>query len=482
MQEKGLSAFQLTMMALGTVIGGSFFLATSIAVKAAGSSIILAFIVGGILVYLILTALSEMTVANPHPGSFRTFAADAYGPFMGYMVGWVYWTGLVLSMSSEATAAALLIRSWLPLLSLPLLSIIIVALVTLLNLLEASLVTRLETSLASIKILAIVFFVILAVALIAGFGSGRAPLGFGAMQNAAVFPHGIGGLAGSMLIVLLGYAGFEVIGLAASEARDPHKTIPRAIKATVISLLVIYISVITLLLPLVSTQSLTTKVSPMVQALNIHGFGVAAGLVNFVLVTAIISTMLASVFGLGRMLRSIADNGDAPAFLKDRGDVPLRGILFSGLVMLVGVSMSYVLPDRIYVFLVSSGGFSLLFVYLIIMLTHLRFRRRSGCPPQGHCQLVGYPYTTWAAIIGLTTAIVTMPLIPGQGPGLFAGLALIVIYSIAYPLVHRTFAYLQPAAAKPIFDEDNQHPAKENSPEPDGQHGLSRWWSLFRRR
>ena len=157
MQEKGLSAFQLTMMALGTVVGGSFFLASSIAVKAAGPSIILAFIMGGILVYLILMALSEMTVANPHPGSFRTFAADAYGPFMGYMVGWVYWTGLVLSMSSEATAAALLIKSWFPLLSLPLLSILIVALVTLLNLMGASLVSRLETSLAAIKLLAVDF-------------------------------------------------------------------------------------------------------------------------------------------------------------------------------------------------------------------------------------------------------------------------------------------------------------------------------------
>ncbi|HNX92018.1 MAG TPA: amino acid permease [Syntrophomonas sp.] len=480
MQEKGLSAFQLTMMALGTVVGGSFFLASSIAVKAAGPSIILAFIMGGILVYLILMALSEMTVANPHPGSFRTFAADAYGPFMGYMVGWVYWTGLVLSMSSEATAAALLIKSWFPLLSLPLLSILIVALVTLLNLMGASLVSRLETSLAAIKLLAVVFFIILAVVLIVGFGSMRAPLGIGAIQNAAFFPRGIGGLAGSMLIVLLGYAGFEVIGLAASEARDPQKTVPRAIKATVVSLLVIYITVIALLLPLVSTQALTTKVSPMVQALNIHGFGVAAGIVNLVLVTAIISTMLASVFGLGRMLRSIADNGDAPAFLKDRGDVPLRGILFSGLFMLLGVSMSYALPDRIYVFLVSSGGFSLLFVYLIIMLTHLRFRKCSGCPPQGHCQLAGYPYTTWAAIIGLTAAIVTMPLIPGQGSGLFAGLVLIVLYSVAYPLVHRSFAYLQPAA-KPIFDEDHEHPAEANN-EPDRQPWKSRWWSLLRRR
>ncbi|NLN87157.1 MAG: amino acid permease, partial [Syntrophomonadaceae bacterium] len=100
MNKKGLSAFQLTMMALGTVVGGSFFLATSIAMKASGPSIIIGFVLGGVLVYIILSALSEMTVANPSVGSFRTHAAQIYGPFAGYIVGWVYWTGMILAMSS----------------------------------------------------------------------------------------------------------------------------------------------------------------------------------------------------------------------------------------------------------------------------------------------------------------------------------------------------------------------------------------------
>lgn len=452
MQKDGLSTFQLTMMSLGTVVGGSFFLATAIAIKAAGPSIILGFILGGILVYFILSALSEMTVANPHPGSFRTYATEAYGPFMGYLVGWVYWTGLVLAMSSEATAAALFIKSWFPYLSLPLLSIAIVGAVTLLNLLGASLLSKLESSLASIKLLAIVVFIALALMLIWGLGINRAPVGLGAVQNAVFFPNGISGLAGSMLIVIFSYAGFEVIGLAAAEARDPQKTVPRAIKATVISLLVLYIAVIALLMPLISTSALTSKTSPMVQALNAQGFGVAGGLVNLVLVTAILSTMLAATFGLGRMLRSLADNGDAPRILLDRGEVPLRGILFSGLAMLLAVSLSYILPDRIYVFLISSGGFSLLLAYLVIMLTHLRFRQRSGCPPQGNCQLGGYPYTTWAAIISLIIVIVTMPLIPGQGSGLFAGLLLVGLFSLAYPLARLNPLRTVPAA-KPMSDE-----------------------------
>lgn len=463
MKEKdGLSAWQLTMLALGTVIGGSFFLGSSIAIRAAGPSIIIAFIIGGIMVYWILTALSEMATANPHPGSFRTYAEQMYGPYMGFIVGWVYWTGMVLAMSSEATAASIFIKAWFPFLSLPILAITIVLVVTILNLLGASMLSHLENSLASVKLLAIAGFIILALLLIIGLLPGKAPVGIGSLAGASWFPRGIGGLAGSMLIVLFSYAGFEIIGLASSEARDPHKTIPRAIKSTIVSLVGLYIAVIALLLPLVSTSKFAPSTSPMVTALTAQGLGFAAVVINFVLVTAILSTMLASTFGLGRMLRSLADTGHAPAFLIDHHDVPLRGILFSGLAMLAAVSLAYVLPKQIYIFLVSSGGFSLLLAYLVIMATHLRFRVRNGCPPTGNCQLSGYPYTTWLAIISLVLAIASMPLIPGQGSGLFAGLLLIGFYSLAFFFSRRLSRPQVPAAAK-LLMKDTETNHSENS-------------------
>lgn len=130
---KGLSSWQLTMMGLGTVVGGSFFLGVAMALHTAGPSIIISYILGGALVYVILFSLSEMTVADPAPGSFRTFAERAYGPGLGFVVGWVYWTGLILAMSSEATAVAILLREWLPDLSLILVGSIIIIGVTLLN-------------------------------------------------------------------------------------------------------------------------------------------------------------------------------------------------------------------------------------------------------------------------------------------------------------------------------------------------------------
>ncbi|MHB8918840.1 MAG: amino acid permease [Desulfocucumaceae bacterium] len=430
--KDGLSSWQLTMLALGTVIGGSFFLGSSIAIRVAGPAIFLSFVLGGILVYIILSALSEMAVANPRPGSFRTYSEEAFGPWLGFVVGWVYWTGLVLAMSSEATAASVFLRSWIPQLSLPLLAIIIVAGVTLLNLLGAKTLSHLESGLAAIKLAALVGFVGLALALIVGFIPNKPPVGLGFLALEPVFPGGAAGVAGSMLIVLFSYAGFEIIGLASSEARNPHKTIPRAITYTVIGLVGLYCAVIAALLPLVPTGTLTAEVSPMVKALTVGGLGRAADSINVVLITAILSTMLAATFGLGRMVRSLADAGHAPSILIDKGDVPFRGILFSGVAMLFSVSLGYLLPRGIYIFLVSSGGFSLLFAYVVILFTHYRYRRKYGCPPRGNCQLAGFPYTSWAAIISLIIVISTMPLVPGQGAGLYVGLMLTGFFLLLY--------------------------------------------------
>lgn len=431
-KRSGLSAFGLTMMAIGTVIGGSFFLGSAIPIKAAGPSIIISYVIGAVLVYLILFALSEMTVADAAPGSFRTFAQQAFGPVAGFITGWVYWTGLVLAMSSEAVAVSLLLRLWFPNIPILVIGSLVILLITLINLMGAGWITKLETSLAAVKVIAIAAFIAIAAALISGAFPGKPRLGSGALTVEPLFQGGLSGVAGSMLMVMFTYAGFEVIGLAASETSQPHKTVPRAILYTVLALSGLYIGAIVLLLPLLPVSGIDTNVSPFIAALEYRGIGWAAGVINIVLLTAILSTMLAATFGLGRMMRSLSDEGHAPGWLKDKGDVPYRGIVFSGASMFAGLSMSFLLPKQVYLFLVSAGGFSLLFTYLVILITHYRLRKKNGCPPKGNCQLPWYPYTSLAAITAMAAIIVSMPLIPGQGAGLAAGVILVVFYFICY--------------------------------------------------
>lgn len=437
--EKGLSAWQLTMMALGSVIGGSFFLGVAVAIQAAGPAIVISFILGGILVYFILFALSEMTVANPDSGSFYTFTAQVFGPGAGFVVGWVYWTGMVLAMSSEATAASILIQGWYPRASIPIMGGIIIIAVTLVNLLGADKLSKLESSLAVIKVFAVAAFIVMAILLIIGLIGGNGAIGTGELTRESLMPGGIKSIAGSMLIVIFTYAGFEIIGLAASEASNPHKTIPKAITYTVVNLVGLYILFSVVLLPLIPTAQLSAKVSPMVAALDRHGMSWAGSVINFILITAILSTMLASMFGLGRMMRSVADEGHAPKWLKDKKDVPYRGILFSGFAMLVGLSFGLLFPS-VYLFLISSGGFATLLTYAAIVATHIRFRKKNGCPPNGNCQMPGYPFTSWIALISLIVIIISMPFIPGQTSGLVTGVIMTVAFGLIYyitKLFHR---------------------------------------------
>ncbi len=401
------------------------------AIHAAGPSILISYILGGILIYFVLYALSEMTVANPDSGSFRTFAAEAFGDGAGFVVGWVYWSGMILAMSSEATAASILLRDWFPNLSIPIMGSAIIIAVTLLNLLGADKLSKLESGLAALKLLALGAFIVIGLLLILGLFFRNAPVGIGEISNEPLMPGGLGGIAGSMLIVVFAYAGFEIIGLAASETKDPHKTVPRAINYTIVSLIVFYILSVAIMLPLIPTENLSEDVSPFVAALDRWGIGWAGTAVNVVLVTAIISTMLASMFGLGRMMRSLADEKQAPSWLIDKRDVPYRGIIFSGLSMLLGLGAGLLFP-RVYLFLISSGGFALLFTYASILATHIRFRKRNGCPPHGNCQMPWYPYSAWVALICMILIIASMPFIPGQTSGLLAGICMTVFFTCCY--------------------------------------------------
>ncbi|WP_099469908.1 amino acid permease [Konateibacter massiliensis] len=432
-ENAGLTSGHLTMMALGTVIGGSFFLGSSVAIQSAGPSVILSYIVCGILVYFILFALSEMTVSTPAVGSFRSFASQYVNDGTGFVVGWVYWTGMVITMSSEATAVSLLVKEWFPNISLPLLGSAIIIGVTLLNLLGARQLSRLEGFLAAIKIFAIIAFIVIGLLLIVGFFSDIPAVRNSVLTTEPFFGGGIKSLAGSMLIVLFTYAGFEIIGLAASETKDKQKTIPRAIHHTVFSLLILYILCIVTLLFLVPTSDLSENVSPLVSALNRYQLSWAGTAMNIILISAILSTMLAAMFGIGRMLRSLVEDGLGPHFLKDTTDVPYKGILFSGACMLLALFAGMLFP-RAYLFLISSGGFALLFTYIILMITHIRFRKANG-KPEGNCRLYGFPYSSLFTLIGLIIAMVSMPFIAGQTAGFFAGIFLVVFYGVSYAIM-----------------------------------------------
>jgi len=433
------------MLALGTIVGGSFFLGTGVILKTAGLGTLLAFALGGFIVYLIVMALSEMTVTRPTHGSFRGFAEVAFGPMAGFLTGWLYWTGLVLALSSEATALALFARLWLPAMPVWMLSLTVIVTVAALNLLDVSLFTVLESAMAAFKLAAVAGFILLMAVLVAGLVPGGPPSNVGAVVARGILPGGLGSIAGAMLIVIFAYAGFEILGLAAPEAKDPNRTVPRAIMLTVATLVTLYVGAMAVVLFALPPGGIEPEVSPMVSALRHFGLPGVGSFLNFIVMTAAFSTMVAGTFALSRMLYSLAEEGQAPALFRrlTPAGAPRSAMLASVGGMLVGVVLAYVLPRQVYLFLVSSAGFSLLFAYAMILASQLVLRRREGCPP-GACKMPFYPYSTWLGIILVVGAIVSMPLVPGQGAGLLAGLGLLAFFALAYLVAFRPGA-LPPA-------------------------------------
>lgn len=431
-----LGAGELAMLALGTAVGGTYFLGVAIPLRAAGAGALIAFLFGGVLIYIILTALAEMTIANPAHGSFREYVEQAYGPQAGFVIGWVYWLGLVLAVSSEATAASIFIRTWIPAAPLWLLSLIIIASVTAVNALDVRGFTRIESLTAAVKLLALALFIIFVFLLAFGVPGGRPP-GAGLLGQ-SVFAGGWSGIGGSMLLVMLGYGGCEVLGLAAPDARDPARTVPRAIVMSVIGLVVLYIGGVLALVLLLPPGTVSENVSPLVAALDLAGWPRWAGVMNAVVMSASLSQMLAAMYGLSRMLYSLAQEGQAPriAGRLTRAGVPRNALFFSGGTMLVGVVLAWILPGQVYRLLTSSGGFAILFAYLGILASQLRFRAQITCTP-ATCRMPGYPYSTWMGIAMLLLVIASMPLVPGQGAGLVTGLALLAITAAASVVVVR---------------------------------------------
>ena len=284
-------------------------------------------------------------------------------------------------------------------------------------------------------------------------------------------PGGITGLLGSMLIVMFSYCGFEVIGLAASEAEDVQKTIPKAIRYTVLSLVVLYILYIAVLLPLIPTSTLNENTSAIVASLSLNGIGWAGTVIGAVIVSAILSTMLATMFGLGRMMRSLARERQAPAWLREKTDVPYRGILASGAAMLAALWFGLLLP-RVYLFLISSGRFChSLYVRRYDGLTFALSPAvwlpppppRPPPPPDGKCQMRGYPYSTIFVMVSLIIAIASMPFVKGQTSGLIAGLVLLAFFEISYTVM--TYMRNRRGEGLPFTVDQRQNMATEFSEE-----------------
>jgi len=420
--SRQLSSVQQTMMALGGAIGTGLFLASGLAVNIAGPAVIVSTVIVAVISLLLGRALSEMAVAHPAAGAFGLYAGMYISPFAGYAVRVSYWLMEVIATGGQLVAASIYMGFWFP--SVPG-AVWVLAFAVILLYVNSRAVGRLgaiEYWLVMIKVVAIVLFIGLAVLLLVG-ATGEPAIGLSNLTAGRGFmPFGVEGVWLGCCLVLYSFIGVEIVGVTSGEAADPGRTIPRAMRRLVFGLSAIYILTIALLTALTPWQQLGVGESPFVSVLAKLGVPAAAGVMNFVVLTAALSSANANLYLISRTLFSLSRAGFVPPALGavSRRGAPVNALLVSSLGLAAAVVVRALWPGSAYLALFGVALFGALLVWFMIFATHIAFRRPAR------------PIGSYAGAALIAAIAISTWWIPDLRSTLLAAVPWLVVLAIGY--------------------------------------------------
>ncbi|MGW4210516.1 amino acid permease [Lentzea sp. NPDC004789] len=403
----------LSMIAIAGVIGAGLFVGSGAAIGKAGPGVLVSYAAAGLLVVLVMRMLGEMSAANPDTGSFSAYAERAIGPWAGFAIGWLYWWFWVVVVGIEATAGAAIVHRWVPAVPQWTWALVLTVLLTLTNLYSVRSFGEFEFWFAGIKVAAITVFLVVGVLAIGGLLPGFASPGTANLVgHGGFFPQGSGPVFAAMLVVVFSFFGAEIATVAAGESENPVQAVRTAVRSVVWRILVFYIGSIAVVVTLLPWNDANVAKSPYVAVLDTLGLPAAAVVMDVVVLTSVLSCLNSGLFTASRMVFSLARRGEAPAVFGkvSRRGVPTVAVLASTVVGFITVALNYLSPDTVFLFLVNSSGAVAVFVWLTIAVSQLKMRRRLAqeSPERLTLRMWGYPYLTWAAIVGMVGLLAGM--------------------------------------------------------------------------
>ncbi|ARJ40893.1 proline-specific permease ProY [Pantoea alhagi] len=444
--KRGLSTRHIRFMALGSAIGTGLFYGSADAIKMAGPSVLLAYVIGGVVAYIIMRALGEMSVNNPQSSSFSRYAQDYLGPMAGYITGWTYCFEILIVAIADVTAFGIYMGVWFP--DVPhwiwVLSVVLV--IGAVNLMSVKVFGEVEFWFSFFKVATIIIMIAAGLGMIIwGIGNGGQPTGIHNLwTNGGFFAHGIVGMLLSLQMVMFAYGGIEIIGITAGEAEDPEKSIPRAINSVPWRILVFYVGTLFVIMSIYPWNQVGTQGSPFVLTFQHLGIAAAASILNFVVLTASLSAINSDVFGVGRMLHGMAQQGHAPKmFMKvsDRG-IPWVTVVVMMLAMLIAVYLNYLMPEKVFLVIASLATFATVWVWIMILCSQIAFRRTLS-KQQAQALKFALPGGSYTAIFGVLFLVFIIGLIgyfPDTRISLYVGAIWIVLLLAGYKLVRKKSA------------------------------------------
>ena len=413
--KHGLSNRHIQLIALGGSIGTGLFLGISQTIKLAGPSVIFGYALAGLIAFFMMRQLGEMVVEEPVSGSFSHFAYKFWSPFAGFMSGWNYWVLNVLVCMAELSAIGLYVQYWWPEIPTWISALGFFVLINAINLLHVKVFGETEFLFSMIKILAIIGMIAYGAWLLASGQGGETASISNLWALGGFFPNGISGLIMAMAIIMFSFGGIELVGIAAAETKDPATTIPKAVNQIVYRVLLFYVLTIIVLLSLFPWNQIAEGGSPFVLIFDSLGSQGVATVLNFVVLTAAISVYNGTSYGTSRMLLGLAEQGNAPQFLKkiNRRGIPYAAILCSALVTLLCVVLNYAFPEKAFKLLMSLVVAAIVINWMMLALTHLKFKQRMLAlkKPTLFPALI-YPFSNYICIAFMLGILAVMWLTP----------------------------------------------------------------------
>ncbi|WP_312936196.1 amino acid permease [Pseudomonas sp.] len=438
---RGLSSRHIRFMALGSAIGTGLFYGSASAIQMAGPAVLLAYLIGGAAVFMVMRALGEMAVRNPVAGSFGQYASTYLGPLAGFVLGWTYAFEMIIVCIADVTAFGIYMGFWFPDVPRWIWVLGIVFLIGGLNLCNVKVFGEMEFWLSLLKVGAIVAMIIAGLSIMA-FGFGQVGAGGVGVDNlfahGGFMPNGVSGLIASFAVVMFAFGGIEIIGITAGEAKDPHRVIPKAINAVPLRILLFYILTLFVLMCLYPWPQIGSQGSPFVQIFSNLGIGSAAAVLNIVVISAAISAINSDIFGAGRMMFGLAQQGQAPrgfARLSQQG-VPWLTVLVMGVALLLGVLLNYLIPENVFLLIASIATFATVWVWLMILVTQVAMRRQMSRDEVAALKfpVPFWPYGPALAIAFMVFIFVVLGYFPDTRTALLVGVVWVAFLLASYLL------------------------------------------------
>ena len=446
--HRNLTPRQLSMIAIGGAIGTGLFLGSAISVQLAGPGVIFSYLAAAAIALCLMWALGEMTVAHPTAGSFGVYAEMYVHPLAGFAMRYSYWLAQMIATGSEVVAASIYCKRWFP--NVPSWWWIagFAATLVYVNARSVHSFGEFEYWFSIIKVLTITVFLILGAALLFGFGFPR--VGFiNYTAHDGFLPHGWRGVGLGVAMAIFSFLGIEIVAVTSGEAKEPAIALPKALRWTLGRLGLFYIGGLAIVVGIVPWNKVGLGESPFVRVFEAVGIPAAAGVMNFVVLTAALSSVNCNLYLMARMLFSLSRGGYAPALLgklSKRG-TPVLALLVSSAGMVAALFMDHWFHETAYVYMLGSAFLGGIFVWQMIFVTHLAFRRRSASWPEKPLRLA--PRGPWSSLFGLlalTAVLVSTWWVPGLRITLQAGVPWLLFISLCYWLWSK--AQSQRAAAE----------------------------------